>query len=150
MYTVLEHGGATPVFLDTSAIVAYFYSTDQHHSEIKTFFRGVRDDIFRARPLYTNEYVIDETLTTLVSRGDHSQAVAALNFIQQSNFISVLTVTPSIFDAACSRFTDYTAHELSFTDHVIGIHAREKSVEFILSFDQDFEILGLTTLPESP
>lgn len=38
--------------------------------------------------------------------------------------------------------------EMTFTDDVIGIQAHEKAVEDVITFDRDFEILGLTTLPQ--
>lgn len=147
MYEVLQRGGATAVFIDSSAIVAHFHSRDQHRDEARAFFRGVRDGELRARPLYTSEYVVDEATTTLLARAGHDRAAQALAFLRDSALVHVLHVDPTTYEGACEQFTEYDDHAMSFTDHVIGLQADEKAVEYVLSFDQDFEILGLTTLP---
>lgn len=149
MYGVLRRGAATPVFVDSSAVVAHFYSRDRHRDAASTFFRGVRDGDLRARPLYTSEYVVDEAATTLLSRAGHERAAQAVGFLRDSSQIHVLHVDHATYDAACARFAEYDDQAMSFTDHVVGIQARERDVEYVLSFDQDFEALGLTTLPRT-
>lgn len=147
MYEVLQRGAATAVFIDSSAIVAHFHSRDHHRDEARAFFSGVRDGELRARPLYTSEYVVDEATTTLLARAGHDRAAQALAFLRDSALVHILHVSPSTYDAACEQFSEYDDQAASFTDHVIGIQAHEKDVEYVLSFDQDFEIFGLTTLP---
>lgn len=147
MYDVLRSGVATAVFIDSSAIVAYFNRTDVHGDEARAFFRGVRNGELRARPLYTSEYVVDEAATTLLARAGHGRAAQAVEFLRGSSQVHLLHVEPSVYDSACERFVDYDDQSLSFTDHVIGTQARENAVEHVLSFDQDFEVIGLTTLP---
>lgn len=147
MYEVLQHGVAKAVFIDSSAIVAYFHSRDRYRDEARAFFRGVREDELRARPLYTSEYVVDEAVTTLLSRAGHDRAAQALEFLRGSSHIPILHVDPATYDAASEQFVAYDDQAASFTDHVIGIQAHEHSAEYVLSFDQDFEIFGLTTLP---
>lgn len=147
MYEVLQHGAATAVFIDSSAIVAHFHSRDHHCDEARAFFSGVRDGELRARPLYTSEYVVDEATTTLLARAGHDRAAQALAFLRDSALVHILHVAPSTYDDACEQFSEYDDQAASFTDHVIGLQAHEKDVEYVLSFDQDFEIFGLTTLP---
>lgn len=147
MYEALRSGVATAVFIDSSAIVAYFHRTDEHRDEARAFFRGVRDGELRARPLYTSEYVVDEAATTLLARAGHDRAANAVEFLRGSSQLHVLHVEPPVYDAACDQFVEYDDQSVSFTDHVIGTQAREKAVEYVLSFDQDFEVLELTTLP---
>lgn len=147
MYEALRIGIATPVFLDTSGIVAHFHSRDRHREAAREFFRGVRDGELRARPLITSEYVVDEATTTLLSRADHDRAATALEFLRQTSLVQVLPVDTATYEAAGDQFIEYAYHPASFTDHVIAIQAQEKAVDTILSFDQDFERFGLTTIP---
>lgn len=148
MYARLRRGAASPVFLDTSALVALFHERDRHSAEAREFFDGVRDGSLRARPLYTSEYVVDELATTLLSRVDHDLASRALEALRESTLINVLHVDPSTYELAADRFLEYDDHDLSFTDHVIGVQARGRSADLVFSFDQEFAALGLTTLPE--
>lgn len=147
MYESLRSGVATAVFIDSSAVVAYFHPNDERREEARAFFRGVRDGELRARPLYTSEYVVDEAATTLLARAGHDRAVDAVNFLRGSSQLHVMPVETQVYETACDQFVEYDDQSMSFTDHVIGIQAHEKAVECVFSFDQDFDVLGLTTLP---
>lgn len=148
MYERLGHGAASPVFVDTSALVALFHGRDQHAPDAREFFDGVRSGRLRARPLYTSEYVVDELATTLLSRTDHDRASRAVTSVRESTLLQVLHVAEAAFDLAADRFLEYDDQAFSFTDHVIGVQAMDRNVDVVLSFDGEFEALGLTTLPE--
>lgn len=147
MYEPLHHGATSAVSIDSSAIVAHFHSRDHHRDVVRAFFRGLRDGAIRARPLYTSEYVMDESTTTLPARAGHDRAAQSLEFLRDSSQIRVLHVDPETHETACEQFAECDDHDASFTDHILGIQAHKKSVEYVLSFDQDFERFGLTTLP---
>lgn len=149
MYEVLRHGAATPVFVDSSAVVAHFHSRDTHREAARSFFRGVREGDLRARPLYSSEYVVDEAVTTLLSRAGHDRAATALRFLRDSTLIQLVPVDGATHEAAGDQFIAYDDQPASFTDHVISLQARDRSVEHVLSFDQDFERFDLTTIPTS-
>lgn len=148
MFERLRHGRAEPVFLDSTAIISYFSLRDRHHDAASTFFRGVRDEELRARPLYTSEYVVDEVGTTLLSRVGHDRAAEAVEFLRRSVAIHVLHVDPDTYDQALDRFVEFDDQTASVTDHVIAVQAIDRNVECVLSFDGDFAVFGLTTLPE--
>lgn len=148
MYERLSHGASSPVFVDTSALVALFQERDQHTSDAMEFFDGVRSGRLRARPLYTSEYVVDELATTLLSRTDHDLAGRAVTSVRESTLLQVLHVHEAAYDLAAERFLEYDDQAFSFTDHVIGVQAMDRGVDIVLSFDQEFAALGLTTIPE--
>lgn len=147
MYDRLSSGPATPVFVDTSALVAHFHRRDQHAAESHAFFAGVRDGRLRARPLLTSEYVVDELATTLLGRTDHARASRAVESVHDSTLLRVLHVDESTYSRAVERFLAYDDQAFSFTDHVVAAQAAERRVDHVLTFDQEFAALGLTTLP---
>lgn len=148
MYDRLRHGSATPVFVDTSALVGLFHGRDQHASDTRAFVSGVRDGSLRARPIYTSEYVIDELATVLLSRADHGVASQAVTSLRDSTLVQTLHVDRSVYELASDRFLAFDDQAFSFTDHVIGVQAQNRGVDIIISFDQEFATLGLQTLPE--
>lgn len=148
MYERLRHGAASPVFVDTSGLVALFHERDQNAPDAREFFDGVRSGRLRARPLYTSEYVVDELATTLLSRTGHDLASRAVTSVRESTLLQVLHVHEAAYDLAADRFVAYDDQAFSFTDHVIGAQAMDRGVDIVLSFDQEFAALGLTTVPE--
>lgn len=150
MYDALQRGEANAVLLDTSLLVAYFHPDDTNHVAARAFFAGVREETIRARPLYTSEYVVDETATTLLGRMSHDRAMQALSFLESSSHLRVLHVDPPTYERTRAQFGAYDDQAASFTDHVIAVQARAHDIEYAVSFDGDFERFDLVTLPTVP
>lgn len=77
----------------------------------------------------------------------HDRATQALSFLDSSAHLRVLHVDPSTYERAGEQFMTYDDQAASFTDHVIGVQARAHDIEYVLSFDGDFEVFDLVTLP---
>jgi predicted nucleic acid-binding protein len=140
-----ETEGPTALFLDTSALFPYFDPDTEEHDEINTFFREMLPEL-PYRPLYTNQYVVDELVTLLLYKADHEKAERAYGSVTQSEVIQLLSVDDSVFEAAGEGFLEGNG-EVSFTDYTIGVHADEKKIDYILAYDGDFEQFGLNTVP---
>ena len=140
-----ETEGPTALFLDTSALFPYFDPDTEEHDEINTFFREMLPEL-PYRPLYTNQYVVDELVTLLLYKADREKAERAYESVTQSEVIQLLSVDDSVFEAAGEGFLEGNG-EVSFTDYTIGVHADEKKIDYILAYDGDFEQLGLNTVP---
>lgn len=139
--------GPTGLFFDSSALYAYFYPRDERHDDIAAFFEGLLAGEFAYRPLLTNDYVLDKVVTGLITKADHTTAVEAMMTIQETDTIQFLTVTDAIIEAAISQFEEYDDHRISFTDHVIAVHAGAEGVDHVLTYDGDFAPLGMTVIP---
>ena len=55
-----DEPGAHPLFVDTSALYAYYYRRASQHEEMAAFFRELSRNDLPYRPLLTNRYVLDE------------------------------------------------------------------------------------------
>ncbi len=140
--------GATPLFLDTSGLYPYF-DTHSPVAEAATQFMQALPDL-PYRPLLTNQYVVDELITLLDSHVNHATATRAFETLRDSEAIHSLDVSDDLFWAAGEQFCAYDDHTLSFTDHLISIHARRENAEHILTYDpDDFATLGLTPIPRA-
>jgi predicted nucleic acid-binding protein len=140
-----EGDGPKALFLDTSALFPYFDPDTEEHEEINRFFNEILPEV-PYRPLYTNQYVVDELVTLLLYKADREKAETAYNSIIRSEAIQILSVDDSVFEQAGEEFLDGN-EAISFTDYTIGIHAEEKSIEYILAYDGDFEKFGLNRIP---
>ena len=139
--------GPTALFLDTSALFAYFHPNAEEHEQTRAFFGDVVQGTTAYRPLYTNTYVVDELVTLLQSKATLELACEAFDRIVDSNSIELLYETESRFGAVGDALETYTDLEISFTDHMIATSMRDRNVDHIFSYDGDFETLGLTVVP---
>ncbi|MDL5362328.1 type II toxin-antitoxin system VapC family toxin [Halalkalicoccus sp. NIPERK01] len=140
--------GAAALFLDSSAIYAYFYPRDELHDDARSAFEAIRTGELPYRPLYTNDYVLDEAVTRLRRYTSHAVATDALTLLYSSDAIRLRRVTDDVFDDAVSRFERYDDHgEISFTDHVIAAHADALGIHHVYTYDGDFDAFGLTVVP---
>ncbi|XGI83672.1 type II toxin-antitoxin system VapC family toxin [Halorutilales archaeon Cl-col2-1] len=134
-----------PLFLDTSGLFPYFDPGTKEHEEVNLFFKEMLPDL-PYRPLYTNQYVVDELVTLLLYKADREKAEKAYESITQSEAIQLLSVDDSVFEQAGESFLQEN-EAVSFTDHTVGIHADEKGISYILAYDGDFERLGMNKIP---
>jgi len=146
----VEGDERTPLFVDTNAIVAYFYRRSNNHEEIRTVIEAIGSGELSYYPLLANEYVLDEVVSILLSRADTRVAHEAVERILAEDTFRVLDVETGLVDRAIERFRDYDDQAISLTDHVIDQQARDYSVDHILTYDTDFRTLGLTVIPHDP
>lgn len=140
--------GVTALFLDSSAIYAYFYPRDERHEDARNAFEAIRKGVLPYRPLYTNDYVLDEAVTRLRRYTSHAVATDALSLLRSSGAIRFRRVPDAVFDDAVSRFERYDDHgEISFTDHAIAAHARSLDIDHVYTYDGDFDVFDLTVVP---
>ncbi|MFH1877586.1 MAG: hypothetical protein ABH883_02115, partial [Candidatus Omnitrophota bacterium] len=65
-------------FIDTSGWVALFVEKDIKHKETVEIFDQLKKDKVS---IYTSDYVVDETITTIMVRGGHDKSVIAGNVL---------------------------------------------------------------------
>lgn len=139
--------GPQPLFCDTSALYAYFYRRTAQHEEMVAFFDALAHNRLPYRPLLTNQYVVDELVSLLLSDAGHEAAVAAIETILDSTAITLLSVGDETFAAAIEQFRTYDDQTISLTDHTIAHQATEHDATHILTYDTDFRTLEFSTVP---
>lgn len=139
--------GSIPLFVDTNAIVAHEYARASRHDEVRPVIQAIGANDLPYYPLVTNQYVLDEVVSLLLSRSGTRVAHQALARILDTETFRVLDVEPSLVDRAIEQFRDYDDQSISLTDHVIAIQADDYGIEHIFSYDGGFRTLGFATLP---
>jgi uncharacterized protein len=142
-----DSASRVPLFVDTNAIVAHQYESTSRHEEIRPVIQAVGENKLPYYPLVTNQYVLDEVVSLLLSHSGTRVAHQVLSRILETGTFEVLDVEPSLVDRAIDQFQEYDDQSISLTDHVIAVQANDYEIEHILTYDNGFQTLGFTVLP---
>ena len=145
--TEVGETGRTPLFVDANAIMAHYYPRSAKHDEVREVIAAIGAGELPYYPLLTNQYVLDEVVSLLLSRADTDVAHEALNRTLAEETFRVLEVEPGLVDRAVDQFREYDDQEISLTDHVIAEQARGYDVDHLFTYDGDFRTLGFTVIP---
>ncbi|GAB3023048.1 type II toxin-antitoxin system VapC family toxin [Natronobiforma cellulositropha] len=141
--------GTTALFVDSSALFAAFHTRDECHESVRSFLDGIRDGRLPYRRLYTNDYVLDETVTRLRYRVSHDRAVTALETVHSSAVFRFELVDEEVYEAGRSIFETYDDQQLSLTDATIVAHMDRLGLDHVLTYDSDFRAFECTVLPHT-
>ncbi len=101
------------LFVDTGSFIALTDADDENHKPAAAFSRNAKE---RGTGFVTTNFVVCETMNYLKARISHHSAVLFRENLKKNGFIEMVTVTPSIEDAAFTIFKRYTDKGFSFTD----------------------------------
>jgi len=135
------------IFVDTSAWIEYLLVKEIHHKKVSDY---VIKEVRAGSKFFTSDYVLDETLTRLITNQSIADAKNFKHYIneaeQQRNLL-VLFTDEVVFNKAWEIFTKFSEHKLSFTDATIVSYVRDIKIDEILTLDKGFRKVGLTTKP---
>jgi len=134
------------IFIDTSALVAYYNLDDRHHAEASEVFKKIERGEISLTRFFTTDYIFDETVTfieCILNR--HELALSIGEALLTSPFTTLLRVDQEFFQEAWSYFKDNRGY--SFTDCTSFTVMRKLGITHALTFDKDFESAGFRTLP---
>lgn len=135
--------------VDTGVLIGRADASDQHHQAAKAIVRGIdHGDLPTGR--ITN-YVVLETLNWIHARQHHRKAVETYSRLNDSAGFEVVQAAQKDFPRAVEFFETYDG--LSFGDATIAAYMDRTGLEYLYSFDDDFDTLDhITRLsgPEDP
>ena len=131
------------IFVDTSGWVALFVAKDINHKKAVSVFEELKSS---KALIHTSDYVIDETITTILVRGNHKQSVIAGNALFSSEIIKNIYVAPEYLESAWKSYKRYKDKEFSFTDVTSFTIGKDLSIKKVFSFDKDFQQMGFELL----
>ena len=134
------------IFIDTSAIIAYFNADDRFHGEASGVMRGLTEGRIPLTRLYVSDYVFDEAVTFIecVLR-DHALAMDVGEALLSSPFTTMLRVEEEVFEQAWERFK--AGEGLSFTDCSSFALMDRYGINHAFTFDRHFTEAGFHVLP---
>ncbi|MEK6607210.1 MAG: PIN domain-containing protein [Myxococcota bacterium] len=132
------------VFVDTSALLALAQPRDRFHAAATRCLRDLKDARF-----VVSDYVLDETLTRWITRGQATRGLAFVDALLRSPRYELVFVDRILFDRARQKAAKLAEHRLSFTDCTSAVFVEALRLDAIFSFDAGFVRVGLSVLPAS-
>jgi predicted nucleic acid-binding protein len=133
------------LFVDTGAFIALTDADDENHKPAVAFYRNAKEKETR---FVTTNFVVCETMNYLRARISHNIAALFRENLKKSGFIEIVTVTPSIEDAAFTIFKRYTDKDFSFTDCTSFSIMSSLKLKSAFAFDKHFkQFEGIGRLP---
>jgi len=134
------------IFLDTSALIAYYNVDDRHHTEASEVINRIRRGEIPLTRFYTTDYILDETLTFIECfLGVHELAVQVGEALQTSPFTSIIRIDEEAFREAWSIFKE--SRGCSFTDCTSFAVMKKYGITHAFSFDKHFREAGFHIIP---
>ncbi len=127
-------------FADTGGWFALFVPDDLNHAAAATWFAQQR------QLLFTTDYVVDETLTLLRSRGQSTAALALGQQFFDGSLATLYFLTEDDIRAAWQVFTRYADKEWSFTDCSSRVVMEKLGITEAFAFDQHFRQFGTVSV----
>lgn len=132
-------------FVDTSGWVSLFVEKDKNHKKAVAILERLKS---LNSSIYTSDYVIDETITTISSRGNHKQSVIAGEALFTSEIIKIVYVSPKYIKTAWKFYQKYKDKKFSFTDVTSFVIIKELNINKAFAFDDDFAKAGVEIVNE--
>jgi predicted nucleic acid-binding protein len=127
---------AAMIFVDTGGWFATFVSSDPRYDI------AVRWHERNRHPLLTTDYVIDETLTLLRSRGERNIARLAARRLFSGNYTMIHFLQESEIRAAAEIFLRFSDKDWSFTDCTSKVVMEKYKITTAFAFDRHFRQFG--------
>jgi uncharacterized protein len=133
------------VFIDTSALVAYFNADDKYHEDALKTMNAFRDGSHTLTRLYISDYVFDEAMTFFKCVLNQRKVAETIGeALMESPFTSMLRVDDAVFDEAWVRFKRDSGS--SFTDCTSYALMDRQGINICFTYDDHFKLAGYQIL----
>jgi predicted nucleic acid-binding protein len=135
------------IFIDTGAFIARHLVGDQHHAEATR----VWEDLARSRErCLTTSFVLDETLTLIGRRAGNRFASIVGRRLYESRALEIHDPSRDEQLAALGTHEKYADQRVTFTDCLSFGVMKNRRIERVFGFDEDFRIAGFLLVPGRP
>lgn len=139
----------TVALLDTNVLFASASARDKYHDPARQIIRGIDHDEL-PEALVTN-YVVAEVLNLAGERLDQDAATQLLDRLLEGAHFEIVHAPQTDFHAGKALFRQHS--DLSFVDSIIAAYMEREGIEYLYSFDDDFdavENLSRLASPDNP
>lgn len=133
------------VVVDTGVLIGMADVDDEHHDVAMEIVGGM--DHGQLPTGRVTNYIALETLNWIHNRKHHQKAVETYERLNTSAGFEVLHAAQKDFTSALSLFQTYDG--LSFGDATIAAYMKREGIEYLYSFDDDFDTVADITRLET-
>ena len=124
------------IFVDTGGWFASIVPTDQDHEIARNWFLQNRE------PLFTTDYVVDETLTLFKSRGESSRALQIGEEFFGGELAEIYYLTEQDILQTWEIYKMFSDKDWSFTDCSSKFICEKFGITHAFAFDKHFRQFG--------
>jgi uncharacterized protein len=124
------------IFVDTGAWFASIVPSDADHAAAMQWLNQ------NSESLLTTDYVVDETLTLLRSRGEMQRSLDLGNAFFSGALATLCYLTPDDIQQTWSVFRQYSDKNWSFTDCSSKVVTDRLQISVAFAFDHHFRQFG--------
>ncbi len=128
------------IFVDTSGWFASIISTDQDYESARKWFLQNKE------PLFTTDYIVDETLTLFRSRGENTRALQIAEEFFSQELSEIYYLSKEDILQTWEIFRQFSDKEWSFTDCSSKYICEKLNITHAFSFDKHFKQFGTITI----
>ncbi len=132
------------VFIDTGAFFDFLFEGSSNHEQAIEKMKGVQNGLWGS--IVTSNYILDELITLLCRRADHSVALRCVNGIRKSHSITIIFINEQYEKWAWNSFKRSRDSGISFTDHTSFVLIDIFGIDTVFSNDGHFEDAGYALL----
>jgi hypothetical protein len=128
------------IFVDTSAWFASIVPSDTNYPSASSWVNQ------NTQPLLTTDYIVDETLTLLRSRGEVQRAIRLGEAFFSSTLTTIHYLNEEDIQQSWQVFRQFSDKEWSFTDCTSRVVMNKFGLTQAFTFDHHFVQFGFVTV----
>ncbi|MBI2617793.1 PIN domain-containing protein [Candidatus Gottesmanbacteria bacterium] len=128
----------TPLFIDTSALIALHYSQDSSHAKALHILESISQ---RRCSFYTAVNVLIESLTIISQRVNKHYAVELLDELRSGKY-TIVHPSENLISEAETIFRSIRSKNISYSDCISFAVMRMYNIGWVFSFDIHFKKQG--------
>jgi len=132
------------LFVDSAAWLALYDRGDKYHARAKQAFSDLGE---RKVTFLVTDYLAAETVTLIMSRAGHAQAVLCGEWLLNSPRVRLVRVDAGTWNEAWQMFKMYDDKDFSFVDCASFVMMRRERIVSAFTFDHHFEQMGFRLWP---
>mgnify|MGYP000869349879 CR=1 FL=1 len=131
------------IFIDTWGFIAFVNKKETKHNDVVKLFADIWNN---NQPVYTSDYILDETITLLSRKLDFKKVkdfVLKIDEAISGGFINILWILKPDFDTAIKKRLKYKDKlDISFTDLTTAVLMEKLGINKIITEDSHFNYLN--------
>ncbi len=132
------------LFTDSAAWLALYDRRDKYHASAQIAFRDLAE---RKVTLVVTDYTVAETVTLVMGRAGHAQAVICGEWLLHSPRVHLIRIDVEMWNETWRLFKMYDDKEFSFVDCASFAAMRHEHIVDAFTFDHHFEQMGFRLWP---
>ena len=132
--------------VDSNVVIGYRLGRDQFHDRASAIVRGL--DVGDLPRAVLTDYCLGETLNIVGERAGHGAGVDTLDALVESRGVDIVETTRGDFSTGQAIYR--RSANLTFVDAVTVAYMRREGLQYVYSFDDDFDAVEGITRVETP